>query len=151
MSKLTIKIVNYCEAETEIRAIRQDVFEVEQGVDPALEFDGLDHTAQHLVAYLDHQPVGTARIRELSKHIAKVERLAVVSSSRRQGIGIKLMEKALEVIVQSHKQEVMIHAQEYIKGLYLKLGFNLVGDPFQEAGISHVKMIKKVDNVASKL
>lgn len=151
MRNLTIKTVNYHEAEAEIRAIRRDVFEVEQGVDPALEFDGLDHTAQHLVAYLDHQPVGTARIRELSKHIAKVERLAVLPSSRRQGIGIKLMEKALEVIVQSHKQQVMIHAQEYVQGLYFKLGFEPVGEPFEEAGISHVKMIKKVNNVASKL
>ncbi len=151
MSYVTIKNVNYCEAETEIRAIRQQVFEVEQGVDSALEFDGLDHTAQHLVAYLDNQPVGTARMRELSKHIAKVERLAVLSCSRRQGIGIKLMKKALEVLVQSNKQAVIVHAQEYVKRLYLKLGFEPVGDPFQEAGIAHVKMIKKFDNVASKL
>ena len=151
MSDVTIKSVNYSQAETEIRAIRHQVFQVEQGVDSALEFDGLDRTAQHLVAYLDHKPVGTARIRELSKHIAKVERVAVLSSSRRQGIGIKLMKKALEVIVQSNKQAVIIHAQEYVKGLYLKLGFEIVGDPFQEAGIAHVKMIKKFDNVASKL
>jgi len=36
----------------------------------------------------------------------------------------------------------MIHAQEYVKGLYEKLGFEQVGGIFEEAGIPHVKMIK---------
>jgi predicted GNAT family N-acyltransferase len=39
----------------------------------------------------------------------------------------------------------MIHAQEYVKDLYYKLGFEKVGESFEEAGISHIKMIKNLN------
>lgn len=144
MSKLTLKVVDYREKLSDIQLIRIQVFQVEQGVDPALEFDGLDESAEHLLAYLDNQPVGTTRIRYLDHQTAKIERLAVLSAARGQGIGNQLMEKALDVLVQKDIQKVMIHAQEYVKNLYYKLGFEEVGERFEEAGISHIKMIKKL-------
>ena len=145
MSKLTLKVVDYREKLSDIQLIRIQVFQVEQGVDPALEFDGLDESAEHLLAYLDNQPVGTTRIRYLDHQTAKIERLAVLSTARGQGIGKKLMEKALDVLVQKDIPKVMIHAQEYVKDLYYKLGFEEVGESFEEAGISHIKMIKKLN------
>lgn len=144
MSKLTLKVVDYREKLSDIQLIRIQVFQVEQGVDPALEFDGLDESAEHLLAYLDNQPVGTTRIRYLDHQTAKIERLAVLSKARGQGIGKKLMEKALDVLALKDIQKVMIHAQEYVKDLYYKLGFEEVGESFEEAGISHVKMLKKL-------
>jgi len=144
MSKLTLKVVDYRENLSDIQLIRIQVFQVEQGVDPALEFDGLDESAEHLLAYLDNQPVGTTRIRYLDHQTAKIERLAVLSKARGQGIGKKLMEKALDVLALKDIQKVMIHAQEYVKDLYYKLGFEEVGESFEEAGISHVKMLKKL-------
>jgi predicted GNAT family N-acyltransferase len=54
------------------------------------------------------------------------------------------MEKALEVAAQKNLEEVVIHAQDYVKGLYEKLGFEQVGERFEEAGISHVKMLKRL-------
>jgi len=145
MSKLTLKVVDYREKLSDIQLIRIQVFQVEQGVDPALEFDGLDESAEHLLAYLDNQPVGTTRIRYLDHQTAKIERLAVLSTARGQGIGKKLMEKALDVLAQKDIQKVMIHAQEYVKDLYYKLGFEEVGESFEEAGISHIKMIKNLN------
>lgn len=143
-SQIEIKIVQYAEVLSEIRAIRHQVFTLEQGVDPELEFDGQDDTAQHLLAYLNTEPVGTARIRYLSPQTAKIERVAVLSTARGQGIGCKLLEVALETIAANNVEKTMIHAQEYIKKLYLNLGFEQVGDRFEEAGIPHVKMIKKM-------
>ncbi len=144
MINLEIKIVSYAEALTEIKAIRYQVFTLEQGVEPQLEFDGKDNTAEHLLAFLNSQPVGTTRIRFLSPQTAKIERLAVLSTARGQGIGRKLMKTALEVIAATEVLETVIHAQAYLKQFYLNLGFDPVGEPFEEAGISHVKMIKKM-------
>ncbi|MBW4543163.1 MAG: GNAT family N-acetyltransferase [Symplocastrum torsivum CPER-KK1] len=142
MNQISLELVNYTDKISEIKPIRIQVFQVEQGVDPALEFDGLDETAEHILAYLDNQPVGTLRIRYLDNQLAKIERLAVLSAARGQGIGRKLTEKAIEVIEQKEISKVMIHAQEYAKGLYEKLGFEQVGGIFEEAGIPHVKMTK---------
>jgi predicted GNAT family N-acyltransferase len=144
MNQISLELVDYTDKISEIKPIRIQVFQVEQGVDPALEFDGLDETSEHILAYLDNQPVGTLRIRYLDNQLAKIERLAVLSIARGQGIGRKLTEKAIEVIEQKEISRVMIHAQEYVKGLYEKLGFEPVGGIFEEAGILHVKMIKQL-------
>lgn len=142
MSNLVIKVAKIPEDFPAIAAIRKSVFQEEQGVDPALEFDGKDETSDHLIAYLDNKAVGTTRIRYLNEKIAKIERLAVLSTARGQGIGQKIMENALLFIASKNIEEIVIHSQEYVKNLYLKLGFLEEGEIFEEAGIPHVKMRK---------
>ncbi len=142
MSDVVIKVVELPEELMAIQAMRKSVFQEEQGVDPALDFDGQDEFSEQLIAYLDDQYVGTARIRYLDKKTAKIERLAVLPIARGQGIGKKIMEKALEIIASKNIPEVVIHAQEYVKGLHQQMGFQQEGEIFEEAGIRHVKMRK---------
>ena len=143
MSNLTIEVADFQRDFPVISAIRSQVFHQEQGVEPELDFDGRDKICQHLVAYLDGEAIGTARIRYLEENTAKIERLAVLPSGRGKGIAKKLMFKALEAIAQQKITEIVVHAQEYIKSLYEKLGFEQDGEVFVEAGINHVKMSKK--------
>ncbi|MEA5507815.1 GNAT family N-acetyltransferase [Halotia wernerae UHCC 0503] len=144
MVNLIIKVAELPEDFSAIAAIRKLVFQEEQGVDPALEFDGKDKISEHLIAYLDQQAVGTARIRYLNDNTAKIERLAVLFTARRQGIGQKITELALEIITNQNIPEVVTHAQVYIKDLYKKLDFVEVGEMFTEAGILHVEMRKRI-------
>ena len=144
MSNLIIKTALLPQELQAIQKIRRLVFQTEQGDEPELDFDGQDETSEQIIAYFDSQPVGTARIRYLNNQTAKIERLAVLSTARGQGIGKKIMEKAIEVVAQKNIQEVLIHAQEYIKGLHQQLGFEQEGEEFEEAGITHVKMRKKL-------
>ncbi|MBH8551565.1 GNAT family N-acetyltransferase [Nostocaceae cyanobacterium CENA357] len=143
MTNLIIKIAQLPEEFPAIAAIRKSVFQEEQKVDPALEFDGQDEICEHLIAYLNEKAVGTARIRYLDENTAKIERLAVLSIARGQGIGKKITELALEVIANKNIPEVVIHAQAYIKDLYKQLNFVEVGKMFAEAGIWHIEMRKK--------
>ena len=79
-------------------AIRRRVFIEEQGVSEALEFDGLDEEARHLLASVDGAPAGTLRIRLLEGgRVAKIERVAVLAAQRRHRIGRALMEAALDL------------------------------------------------------
>jgi len=125
-------------------AIRYQVFQVEQGVAPELEFDGEDETARHWLVFLDEVPVGTARIRRLGDRIVKVERVAVLKQMRGLGIGQKIMTTILAVLTQEAIAEVWIHAQEPVRVFYQKLGFEPEGENFVEAGILHVKMRKRL-------
>jgi predicted GNAT family N-acyltransferase len=142
MSDLIIKLADYQEDSPKIEEIRRIVFQEGQGVDPDLDFDGDDEISEQLIAYLDNEAVGTARIRYLDDKTAKIERLAVLPIARGQGIGKKIMEKALLVIASKNIPEVVLHAQEYVKGLHQQLGFQEEGEVFEEAGIRHVKMKK---------
>lgn len=145
MDNLKIEQVNYSEEILAIKAIRVKVFQEEQNVAEELEFDGLDESSLQLLAYLDNKPVGTARIREVEKQTVKIERLAVLPEARGNGIGTKLMEFALEIVTSSRYKTVVVNAQVYIKKLYQQLGFEQIGDTFEEANIPHVKMVKRID------
>lgn len=144
MGSLEIKTVRYQDEITAIKYIRTKVFQEEQGVDPKLEFDGLDLDAIHFLAYINNEAVGTARIREINSNTSKIERLAILAKARKRGIGRKLMSTALQTIAQQDKTSVIVHSQEYIAPLYQQLGFKIVGEKFSEAGIAHVKMVKQL-------
>ena len=141
---LTIKVAELPEDFSAMRSVRAAVFQLEQRIEPELDFDGKDETSDQILAYMNAQPIGTARIRYLDDRTAKIERLAVLPIVRGKGIGKLIMEKAIELAAQKKMQEVVIHSQEYIQGLHQKLGFEPEGAVFEEAGIPHVKMRKKL-------
>ena len=145
---LKIKLVNYSEETQGIEQIRRRVFHEEQNIDEELEFDGLDETSEHLLAYVHQKSTGTLRIREVNPKTVKIERLAVLFPFRNQGIGRKLMEYAIALITEKNQYEqIVIHAQYHLKNFYQSLGFQPVGETFEEAEILHIKMIKSIINV----
>ncbi|MBW4649986.1 MAG: GNAT family N-acetyltransferase [Kastovskya adunca ATA6-11-RM4] len=144
MSDRILKVVTYADELDAIQRVRKTVFQQEQGVDPALEFDGQDEAAQHIVLYLDGQPVGTARLRYISDRLVKIERVAVVADYRGRGLGRQIMETALCVLRSQPVSVVKIHAQLTVQPFYEKLGFVPQGEVFEEAGIPHIEMRKSL-------
>lgn len=140
MSSLVLKIVHYAHAHSIIQAIRREVFQVEQGVSPELDFDGFDESAIHIIAYYDEQPVGTMRLRYLNEQLVKIERVAVLSTHRGIGIGKALMEEAITFLDSCNVLDIKIHAQAHACDFYKKLGFEPRGATFDEAGIPHIEM-----------
>lgn len=80
--------------------IRKAVFVEEQGCpisDEFDEFDTLHGDCQHILAYHQNVPVGTARVRIVG-HTGKLERICILKSYRKFGLG-KVIVDALERIV----------------------------------------------------
>jgi predicted GNAT family N-acyltransferase len=123
--------------------LRREVFVAEQGVPAELEIDELDPGAIHLVAILDGAVIGTLRILQ-HEGAAKVGRVAVRAAARRAGIGGKLMERAAEIARERGFTEIILHAQLTVAGFYQRLGYVEEGAPFEEAGIPHIAMRKKL-------
>ena len=127
------------------RAIRHTVFVEEQRVDAREEYDEFDAIATHfLVTAIDTQTAcATARWRFTEKGI-KLERFAVLSAFRRQGVGEQLVRAVMADIAtypEAQGKTLYLHAQETAMPLYAKCGFQPVGEPFYEANIKHMKMI----------
>ncbi|MGB3493755.1 MAG: GNAT family N-acetyltransferase [Elainellaceae cyanobacterium] len=151
---LDIQVVSYRDAEAQrhIQLVRYHVFQIEQQVSAELEFDGQDEAAIHLMAYLDQEPVGTTRIRMLGDRLAKIERVAVLSSHRGLGIGKKLMDVAIAHLQSLAIPEVKINAQTHARRFYENMGFVPQGDEFMEAGIPHIEMrLPLIDSCPDRL
>jgi predicted GNAT family N-acyltransferase len=140
---LLIKIMESPEEWAGACEVRRLVFQEEQGVSADLEFDGEDDAAKHFVACLEGKVVGTARLRySPEQNAAKIERVAVLSNFRRQGIGFAIMNHVLHYLQAEGIQTAKIHSQEQVKLFYEELGFKQQGLPFDEAGIRHVVMLR---------
>ena len=69
-------------------------------------------------------------------------RVAVSKGSRGQGLGKAMVEQILDLCEQRFPgRTIEIEAQEQVVGLYEKLGFQTVSEPFILASTPHVKMI----------
>jgi len=123
-----------------IKQIRQFVFSSEQKIDPALDLDGQDTFALHVLAETGGQFVGTGRILG-DGHIG---RLAVIKSARGKGIGEKLVANLFGIAKEKGMSRVFLGAQEHAVGFYEKLGFLKYGFPYEEAGIQHIHMEKMI-------
>jgi predicted GNAT family N-acyltransferase len=120
-------------------AVRKAVFVEEQGVDPDLEYDEHDEAATHFVAYGDG-PVGAARLRASDPGVGKVERVAVLADHRGEGVGRAVMTAVHDAARERGFGELYLHAQTRVAGFYERLGYEVEGGEFEEAGIPHVAM-----------
>ncbi len=124
----------------DIRAIRDKVFVVEQSVPIELEHDSLDESATHIVVYKRGKAVATGRILE-DGHIG---RIAVLKSSRGNGIGKLIMQQFFKHAKEKKFNKVWLSSQWHAHKFYCNLGFICVGEKYHEAGIEHIKMIKPI-------
>jgi predicted GNAT family N-acyltransferase len=122
--------------------IREDVFVIEQEVDPSEEYDEFESTSKHFLAKVNDMPAGTARWRFTDKGI-KLERFAVLKAMRGLGVGQLLVKAVLDDIAvhpESKGKKRYLHAQLDAMPLYSKFGFQKVGEMFEECNIQHFKM-----------
>ena len=119
--------------------IRTKVFVEEEAIDQDDEYDGFDHLATHYLAWYGDTPVGAARWRRLNHGSFRLERFAVLQPYRRKGIGRALMQTMLTELPREHA--IFVHAQVKNQAFYEKLGFASEGKPFEEAEISHIRMV----------
>jgi predicted GNAT family N-acyltransferase len=140
-SVLFIKTCLLADEHQAIHRIRAAVFQDEQGISSSLEWDGLDEQCIHLVAKLDDEYVGVGRLREIKEaKTLKLERLAVLSSYRQQGVGSEIVYTALAYSKAQRYRHMIIHAQVSTVEFYERLGFKRIGETFYEADIEHLKM-----------
>lgn len=125
-----------------IFALRTEVFVVEQQVDPTIERDSRDKDATHIVATIDGEVVGCARL--FWEDGAHIGRLAVKKSHRGQGVGRAICHYICDLAKERNCHQVWLNAQLVSYDFYLKIGFVPVGEVFYEAGMAHVKMIGKL-------
>ena len=140
---MTIKIVQTPEEFDCCVAIRTTVFVEEQEVPLELEMDEYDAIATHFLLRDGETPLATARL--LDKHgLAKIGRVAVLKEARGQGLGLLLMSAVIEEARLRGFTESVLDAQTYAVPFYARLGYVAEGEEFDDAGIPHFLMRRKL-------
>ena len=123
------------------QALRRVVFILEQGVSEADEVDGRDGVARHLLAVLDGRPIGTARLLTEGA-VGKIGRVCVLKEARGKGVGVALIRAAVALFGGvPGVGKVKLGAQTHALGFYEALGFQALGEVYQDAGIPHLDMV----------
>ncbi len=135
-------------------AVRHDVFVVEQGVPPELELDNLDATADHLVAYDGERAVGAGRLVVEAAGfegadptlgpVGHLGRIAVRAQDRGRGLGVALVVALEARAVQRRLAIAALSAQTHALGFYERLGYAAHGPEFDDAGLPHRWMTKRL-------
>ena len=124
-------------------ALRKEVFIMEQGVSLELEVAG-EKGPLYFTGYLDELPVATARAFEEEPCVWHIQRVAVKKEHRGQGLASELL-NGIEVSARDHKINTLtLGAQDQAQAFYKKLGYQVVGEGFMEAGIAHHRMDKSL-------
>ncbi|HYM14768.1 MAG TPA: GNAT family N-acetyltransferase [Dehalococcoidia bacterium] len=124
-------------------AVRIAVFVGEQGISREDELDDQDAAAAHCVGYDGTTPVAAGRL-VLAQGYAKIGRMAVLASHRGRGIGARLLEALEQQGVARGIREFRLSAQLHARGFYQSCGYTAVGDVYDEVGIPHVAMEKRL-------
>ncbi len=128
------------------RAVRHAVFVEEQQIPKELESDAADAGAVHvLVRNRLGMPVGTGRLLPAdAQGDAQVGRVAVDRVLRGGQVGRAVMQ-ALEAAARARgDRRIVLHAQRTAVPFYDRLGYLREGAPFEEAGIEHQAMAKRL-------
>lgn len=128
-----------------ILKVRTDVFLTEQRVED-IELDDRDQepTTEHFFVADERGVAAYARVLvdPEPEHLdARIVVGRVVTRADRRGEG--LAHRVVQAAVAAHEHEAqLLHAQDYVQGLYARSGFVAFGEPYREAGIPHVSMYR---------
>jgi predicted GNAT family N-acyltransferase len=136
---LEIRLLDWPAAQSDAKPIRFTVFVGEQRVPAEIELDEHDAECIHALAYVDGRAVGTGRLLP-DGHIG---RMAVLQSSRGQGVGKALLRALVEAARRRGDRQVVLSAQVHAVGFYRAEGFELEGPVYEEAGIAHQAMRRR--------
>ena len=132
-------------------AIREVVFIEEHGVPEGIERDEIDAAAYHVLAMQGGHAIGTGRLVTRPQPPSgesglwgRIGRMAVLRASRKLGIGTKILLALEEEARRREMNGIVLHAQLEALEFYKRHGYQPGGAVFEEAGMPHLQMVKKL-------
>jgi predicted DNA-binding protein (MmcQ/YjbR family)/predicted GNAT family N-acyltransferase len=107
------------------------------------DIQGEEHDL-HIGGFHDGKLLAYCIISRLDNTLAKIRQVAVSSKLQGAGIGTKLMGFAEEVAMERGFRTINLHARKSVVPWYESIGYQIIGNEFQEVGIPHHKMFKNL-------
>jgi len=144
-SVVDVRLGTWSEQGAAAQALRHQVFAAEQGIAADLMSDAADVDAVHALAFNRlGVPLASGRLLQTAPGVAKIGRMATAATVRGAGLGASVLLALMGAARARGDHEVLLHAQNGAIGFYLRAGFALHGDVFQEAGVAHQEMRRQL-------
>ena len=124
--------------------LRRQVLRLPLGLDFTEEQLGSEIDSFHFIGEVEGIVLATAIATPIDLENVKIRQVAVSKSQQGKGYGRDIMLFAEEWAKELEYKTIVLHAREVVVNFYLKLGYELFDEPFEEVGIPHRKMRKHV-------
>lgn len=142
-SDCTVRLVTHGSSEyEETVALRDDILRRPLGLIFTPEQLGMESQDFHVGCYRSDELVGCLILTPLSDGALKMRQVAVADRAQRQGVGQTMVRFCEEFAAHNGFHEITMHARETAVPFYLKLGYEIVGERFEEVTIPHFRMRK---------
>lgn len=144
-SMSTVQIGTWAELSAPAKALRTAVFVREQRIPAEMAGDASDAMALHAVAFNRFgMPVATGRLLQPAPQVGQIGRMAVHQAVRGSGVGRSVLDALVDAARARGDTEALLHAQTSAMAFYARAGFSSRGDVFDEAGIPHIEMSRRL-------
>ena len=130
------------EAWRQAQALRTAIFVEEQGIDPALERDGHDAEARHVLVCVEGVPAATGRVLVGPEGEAVLARIAVDAAFRGRGLGARVVAALEDLARRAGAHTATLHPHDFLERFYARLGYATVPGIRYAAGYRLLTMTK---------
>lgn len=139
------RVGSWAELGAHARSIRTAVFIDEQRIPREMEWDEADANCVHAVVVNRFgMPLATGRLLPAQAGVARIGRMAVSQTQRGSGVGRRVLDALMTEARQRGDNELVLHAQTSARAFYERAGFSPCGPVFEEAGIPHIEMSRRL-------
>ena len=138
--EVNIRVSQSLESIQESQIIRNEVFFEEQGIPIELDKDGRDIQSYHMLAFINNQVVGSARLTPIENKKAVLSRVAAKKEFRGFGIASKLVKISISQAEKLKVHSIEITPHEYLKEFYETFGFKYIKKAGVVSGHRLIKM-----------
>lgn len=125
--------------------LRYQVLRAPLGFDRSQVKFPFDAQSLHLVAVEDGRVVGCVLFHPEAPHTGRLFQMAVDPTRQKGGLGARLVRALEERLRGQGLEEITLHARAHVVGFYEKLGYAVYGEPFEERGIPHRYMRRRLE------
>ncbi len=124
--------------------LRRQVLRLPLDLDFTAEELADDAQQLHLVCKLEGELVGCLVLRPHGDELIQMRQVAVAPGWQGSGFGREMVIEAEREAKRRGFSQMMLHARQHVAEFYSRLGYELEGPPFEEVGMPHVKMVKRL-------
>ncbi|PZP50133.1 MAG: GNAT family N-acetyltransferase [Pseudopedobacter saltans] len=140
-----IRLISYNSPEYQQQVnLRYEVLRAPLGLQFSPEYLAKDAADLMFGFFQDGQLLACCQLTDIGNHVFQLRQMAVSPKMQGQNLGRKIVLFVEDYIRKIGGVTITLHAREVARGFYEKLGYAIVGDPFEEVGIPHYNMNKSL-------